>query len=730
MRNQLLMAAALVLVTAATARAQDPPTLAARTDPVEIARSEFSGKIYGSVDFGGRISQVDGDEARFQRYRDLRGGVYANNLVIGRRTEDWNLEAQGWNLGYRDQRYLVDFQRVGRVSASFLWDQIPMFISRDTRTLYTETAAGVFRLEDAMQQQIQAGTKTLRDFEDQAVRFDLKTMRKIGEADVRFTLNPSNDLKLTVRNTTREGAIPFGGTFGFNNAVELPVPVNWNHTELQTAYEWGNDSRMLRVGWDGSTFNNNVESVMWDNPLRYGPDVAGTPSQGRMALWPANTLSYLHGTGGVSLPLRSRLTGYVAIGAGHSNEDLLPFTINSAIAPPALSRPTAEAENRMTIAQVALAMRPASAVSFNAKYRYADVDVRTPIFTRPGGSVNYDSSYTATAGSSEYHSVKRATFDADGAFQFMPSTSLKVGYSHLATDYTHRIWEKTAENAFRVSIDSTRSSAVMLRAVYENRKREGEHFEEEALVEVGELAGMRHYDVADRDRQRFTLIANVMPTSMLGLTASAGIGRDEYPNSSHGLQSYDSDQYSAGFTLTPDDRYNLTGSYGWENYHSLQRSRSANNAADQANPIRDWTTDYDGKVNFFEGALDINHVIEKTLIRLSADWNRSNDTYLYGLVTGSPLPAPEQLPAVKNELLRTEVDLTYEISANLRAGVAYWFEDYNVEDFALGPTTLTGIALPPIQEGQPVVATNALLLGYLYRPYTAHVGFVRLTYAW
>ena len=27
-----------------------------------------------------------------------------------------------------------------------------------------------------------------------------------------------------------------------------------------------------------------------------------------------------------------------------------------------------------------------------------------------------------------------------------------------------------------------------------------------------------------------------------------------------------------------------------------------------------------------------------------------------------------------------------------------------------------------------MVATNALLLGYLYRPYTAHVGFVRLTY--
>lgn len=47
-----------------------------------------------------------------------------------------------------------------------------------------------------------------------------------------------------------------------------------------------------------------------------------------------------------------------------------------------------------------------------------------------------------------------------------------------------------------------------------------------------------------------------------------------------------------------------------------------------------------------------------------------------------------------------------------------------------GATALSGIALPPVQEGQPVTATNALLLGYLYRPYTAHAGFVRLTYLW
>jgi hypothetical protein len=270
----------------------------------------------------------------------------------------------------------------------------------------------------------------------------------------------------------------------------------------------------------------------------------------------------------------------------------------------------------------------------------------------------------------------------------------------------------------------------MLRGIYENRTREGDGFEAEALAEVGELAGLRHYDIADRDRQRLTLIANVTPGGIFGVTASAGIGRDEYPASTHGLQSFDTDQYSAGVSIVPDDRYSLTTSYGWERYRSLQRSRNANSAADQANPLRDWTTDFTGKVRFLEAALDVAEVVERATVRFSVDWNRSNDTYLYGLVAGSPLTVPEQLPPVKNELFRGEVDFSYDLGRNLRLGLAYWFENYDVEDFALGPETISGIAFPPVQEGVPVAATNALLLGYLYRPYTAHAGFVRLTYAW
>lgn len=729
MRSTYALTLSLLLAASATVFAQDPPSLPAPTDPVAIGRSEFSGKWYGTIDFGGRVTSIDGDEARAQRYRDLRSGLYANNAVVGRRTQEWSLEAQAWNIGYRDQRYQLDFDRTGRLRGSFLYDQIPLWISADTRTLYTETQPGVFRLEDSMQQSIQAGQTTLHNYTDQAVRFDLKTMRRIGQADLIFNATPNTTIAVDVKNTNRNGAIPYGATFGFSNAVELPMPVDMRTTDLRTSLEWSNDKGLANIGWDGSSFDNTIEQVVWDNPLRYGPDAIGAPSQGRMASWPDNTLTYVHGTGAINTPLNGRLTGYVAFGQGRNNQDLLPHTINTAFSPPpVLSRTTAEAESQMTIAQFTAAMRPAAGFYLNARYRYADVDMQTPVFTRPGGTVAYDTSLSSPAESSEYHSVKRSTLDIEGAFDVAPFTSVKAAYSRQGSDYTHRIFESTDEDVFKLSVDTTGHQRFMLRAQYENRQRTGSGFDPEVLAEVGELSTMRHYDIADRDRRRFTFIGTASLTSMLEVNASAGIGRDRYSASQHGLLTFDSDQYAVGASLVPDDRYNFTASYGWENYTSQQRSRTANDAVQQADPTRDWTTDYTGKVNYFEAAFDIN-ALERTTIRISGDWNRSNDTYLYGLVTGSPLAVPEQLPPVKNELLRTEIDLSYELAKNLRFGVAYWFDDYNVEDFALGPETISGIAFPPVQEGA-APTTNALLLGYQYRPYTAHVGFVRLTYGW
>ena len=56
-------------------------------------------------------------------------------------------------------------------------------------------------------------------------------------------------------------------------------------------------------------------------------------------------------------------------------------------------------------------------------------------------------------------------------------------------------------------------------------------------------------------------------------------------------------------------------------------------------------------------------------------------------------------------------------------------DDSYVSDFTLSPDVVSGVAQPAVEEGQ-TGTVNALLLNYFYRPFTAHTGWVRLTYGW
>jgi hypothetical protein len=117
-------------------------------------------------------------------------------------------------------------------------------------------------------------------------------------------------------------------------------------------------------------------------------------------------------------------------------------------------------------------------------------------------------------------------------------------------------------------------------------------------------------------------------------------------------------------------------------------------------------------------------------VRFSVNWSDVTDTYTYRLPANTVLPPPSQLAPVLNELLRGTFDLTYRISAKLHVGGSYWYEDYYTEDFALGSQIVSDIALPNIQPGATATPPTTLLLGYMYRPYTANTGMVRLTYLW
>jgi hypothetical protein len=108
-----------------------------------------------------------------------------------------------------------------------------------------------------------------------------------------------------------------------------------------------------------------------------------------------------------------------------------------------------------------------------------------------------------------------------------------------------------------------------------------------------------------------------------------------------------------------------------------------------------------------------------TEARISYDFSHAEGSYFYGIAPGSPLTPPSQLPNVFNKLQQLHVDVRHRLTNTLVASVSYLYEPFRVYDFAFDPTVIDSIVQP-----------SSVVLGYVYRPYTAHSVLAGVRYFW
>jgi hypothetical protein len=116
-------------------------------------------------------------------------------------------------------------------------------------------------------------------------------------------------------------------------------------------------------------------------------------------------------------------------------------------------------------------------------------------------------------------------------------------------------------------------------------------------------------------------------------------------------------------------------------------------------------------------------------VTMFADYNRTRGLYQYitgpvadRLLSGevavpTTLPAPTQLPPTSSQLARGNIDVVYALTERWGLGLSVWYERYRVKDFSFDADALPGLA-----------PGGALVLGYLYQPYTATTVWGRAVY--
>ena len=798
MRNRILtICAAVLLASVHQAAAQDPPTKP--VPPPGIPQT-------GLFDVGFRGTSTDGDEARYERFRDLRNGA-ATFFNMGRNTDEYRANLSFSNAGYRDQFYGVDYHNA-KVSLAGSYSGIPLNWYYDAPLIWSGDGRGKFTLDPALRAAVQGPTNNAADgtavgvpcapglgptscnastsAQAKANRSiynnflrpdDMSVLRSITAVSLTYRANESMAIRTDFTSTGRNGEMPWAASFAFNNANLLPAPIDQRNNELKLNTEWVNQKGMFRLDYWGSFFENNIQTLTWDNPIRAtdfnngllpeaGPyDPSGYsngngPAFGQAALWPSNILNSAGATGMFKLLPRTTVNGNVTLTYMRQNESLLPWSLNTSINNPAvldhfeglraLPRASAEAAVNAVNAQFTLNSRVTPYLTLVARYRYNDHNNNTPHFDgreyvrmdAVPEELADDPLTPHVEGLSEYFQITRKNFDASGTFNLDDYGSLKVGYANEQFDREGRGFSEVSENTFRLAYDANLFERASVRVMYDIGRRRGDGFiisgVDYETGPAGTQPGLRYYDEADRDRDKASFVFSVNPVDMASVYVQYTMTKDEFFGDESipagreffGLQTQDINGIVGGVDVSPNDTVSFGLSYGRDEFSALQKSRNANPPPDPTwtDPSRNWTLDNNEVVNTLITYLDLLGLAEsKADVRFSYEMNDSDNAFTFG---GPRIPALQAagqfipLPNVVNEWNRFTIDLKYFLTETVGLGVGYWWEKLDIEDFnTIDTNGPVGFADPT---GVPRIDwLGGLMTGYGNRPYDGSTFFVR-----
>ena len=129
---------------------------------------------------------------------------------------------------------------------------------------------------DSLQAAVQANPSVLNSALTSAAQgVEIRQLRKTANLAIVYHATSSTDLLFHLVNTMKDGEQPSAGTFGFSNAIEFPGPLDHRTTDITGQLQWSNERGTIRAGYDGSFFSNNIQTLVWDNPLRVQDGATG-----------------------------------------------------------------------------------------------------------------------------------------------------------------------------------------------------------------------------------------------------------------------------------------------------------------------------------------------------------------------------------------------------------------------------------------------------------------------
>ena len=729
--------------------------------PVEPTEGLLLGdwRLRGLADLGWQESWGGEDEAYFGQYTDYRDGVLdAARLEAHHAGTGAYAEIGTRAIGRDDVSAFLDAGRRGSLRVRAWYDELPHHYANDARILFDGAGSEHLTLPNGL---VPGGNPDAAIDAALASRpiSRLSLQRDDAGVDARFDVNRSVSLQGGYRTVERTGERPFGGAIRFafqspnlGSVVETVEPIHSRTHDFHGDLAASNESVQMDLGYQGSLFDNRVQSLTWDNPFP-GTNV----DQGRFALAPDNFQHRVHGTLSYLLPMRGRWTNTASWVSALQDERLLAPTINDAFPEwndPAqsLSHEHASARVDTTIVTSALHLSPWQSLGIGAKVDYRRRDGKTDYtaFNPAIGTYGYvieDGSFGVRERfAAAPFDNDRLTFEGDASLRVASGTQLGIDYRYERMERKQRARATTRDHRGKISLSTRKIPRTTVRLSYELSDRSGSPFRRERdaiYYSVGPpdftppaigspqttLSTFEQYDLADRRVHKANLRVNFQIAEFADLSLIGGV-RDEDYDLHHGLQYVRAANGNVELNLQPAPKFDayLYGTAEWRD-RELDTIDSATFTGTDFTP--------GGPVFPFEGAWDARSR-ERSLgfgaglstrpwrrLELRADYQvmLSRERISYDYATAAALApgvtaqdAGSAFPDLRNADHIVEASARVPITEQLAARVLYRYIHSTVANFS--------------EDGLVPRIGHALYLGHRDGDFDAHVlgGTVQLRF--
>lgn len=705
--------------------------------------------VEGEVELG--LGYLDESSFRYGKYSGMvEDGleVIANFNFVSRPVWDsgatryWRLA--GERLGFDSRRVEVEAGDQGRQRLRFGFQETPRNLFEDGQTPFLGGGSQQLTLP-AGWEAAEASTAAMTALNDNLIDFSQRQRRRDAKLEYRLHFAEGWRLDASMRRQVRDGRSEMAGTFGTNGgnsrAALLPAPVDYETDTFDVSVIREGAKHLLGMAWHGSFFRNSDRELSWQNPFgpqpQWQPGAAFPDGFGRLALLPDNDFQQLRVFGQLTLTPTTRASLDLARGRMRQDQRFLPYSFDPDLAPVPLPRAALDAEVDTTLIHFRVNSRPLPRLNVVGRIRFDDRDNKTsqglyrPVSGDAGLQVAPENGRI-----NRPYGLTRREMGVDGAYRLPQRTRLNFGYEHRLRKRDFSEVNTAREHVFRGGLSTHRFEALSLGLEASHERRNTSRYVGNRPLLATRVPGsvdpeafenhpnLRRYYLADRDRDRVQIRADVHPAQDWHLGAAFAWSRDDYREDLFGLDESRLRSWMLDAGYVPNDSVRFSAFYHHDRYANAQRARSFTRTPGTAgDPDRNWSVDTRDIHETWGLSLDLEGLDagfastdgggRKLDLNLSYTDSRSQGRID---VEAGPALSAADLPNLSTRFQVLGITATQRISEDARIRFAFEHERYKSRDFALdgvAPNSVAQVLL--FGESSPRYRANWFTLSYLHR---------------